>query len=142
MKEYLVCDTSLRFSRAVYGSLALIAYLTQNHWLVLVVGILMLLGVFSLRLNVPYQFCSLTLNRLFKKSSNLVRKESGELSFACGMGGTFLLIAFLLLYFEIIVGIAWSLVLVMTILMFLASFLGLCLATVMYAVLKNAFRSQ
>ena len=56
------------------------------------------------------------------------------------MGGSLLLIGFLLLYFEKFVSFAWSLVLIVALLMFLAGFTGVCVASLMYAVFKKIFK--
>jgi len=140
MQQCLIYDNSLKFSRAVYGTLALVAFLIHNHWLVLIVSGLMILGAFSVKLNIPYQFHALVLRKLLKKKAEPIQKESGELSFACGMGGSLLLIGFLLLYFEKFVSFAWSLVLIVALLMFLAGFTGVCVASLMYAVFKKIFK--
>ena len=140
MQQCLIYDNSLKFSRAVYGTLALVAFLIHNHWLVLIVSGLMIPGAFSVKLNIPYQFHALVLRKLLKKKAGPIQKESGELSFACGMGGSLLLIGFLLLYFEKFVSFAWSLVLIVALLMFLAGFTGVCVASLMYAVFKKIFK--
>jgi len=140
MQQCLIYDNSLKFSRAVYGTLALVAFLIHNHWLVLIVSGLMILGAFSVKLNIPYQFHALVLRKLLKKKAEPIQKVSGELSFAWGMGGSLLLIGFLLLYFEKFVSFAWSLVLIVALLMFLAGFTGVCVASLMYAVFKKIFK--
>ena len=140
MTKCLIYDKSLRFSRVVYGILALIAFLTQSLWLVLTTSLLMIFGAFSIKLNIPYQFHALVLKKLLKNGTKPIRKELEELSFACGMGGIFLLISFLLLYFEIFIGFAWILTLMMSLLMFLASFVGVCVGSLMYVFFKKIFK--
>lgn len=140
MKQCLIYDNSLRFSRAIYGILGLTGFLIHNHWLVLIAGLLMVFGVFSVKLNIPYQFHYLVLGRLSKKRLKPIQKESGELNFACGMGGTLFFISFFLLHFEKFIDFAWILVLIMSLLMFLASLAGVCIASIMYAFFKKIFK--
>ena len=140
MQQCLIYDSSLRFSRAFYGTLALIAFLTQSIWLVLITTLLMLFGAFSIKFNIPYQFHALILKKILKNETKPIQKESGELNFACGMGGIFLFISFLLLYFEIFISLAWGLTLMMSLLMFLASFVGVCVGSLMYAIFKKIFK--
>jgi len=139
MTKCLVNESSLRFSRLVYGSLALTAFLIHNYWLVLIAGIFMILGGFSVKLNFPYRLYFI-INKSIKKDLKLKEKESGELSFACGMGGVVLLFSFFLLYFEIFMNFAWVLILVMAILMFLASFVGICTASLIYVFFKKLLK--
>ena len=140
MQQCLICDSSLQFSRAIYGALALIAFLIQSHWLVLIISFLMIFGSFSIKFNIPYQFYALVLKKILKNKIKLIRKESKELNFACGMGGSILFIGFLLLHFESFIGFAWILILIMSLFMFLASFVGVCVASLMYAFLKKLFK--
>ena len=140
MKQCLIYDNSLRFSRALYGTLALIAFLIHSQWLVLTAGLLMTFGAFSIKFNIPYQFHALVLKKLLKERVKPIQKEAGELNFACGMGGIFLFISFLLLYFEIFISLAWGLTLMMSLLMFLAGFVGVCVGSLMYAVFKKIFK--
>ena len=137
MRQCLIYDKSLRFARAIYGILALIAFLTHNHWLVLAISLLMAFGAFSIKFNIIYQFHALVLRKLLKERTEPIPKESGELNFACGMAASLLFISFLFLYFEKFVDFAWILILITALLMFLASFVGFCVATLMYAFLKK-----
>jgi hypothetical protein len=140
MQQCLIYDNSLRFSRAFYGALTLIAFLIQNIWLVLVVSLLMTVGAFSIKLNIPYQFHALVLGKLLKKKAEPIQKESGELSFVSGMTAGLLFIGFLLLYFEKFIDFAWIFILIMASLIFLACFVGFCVATLTYALLKKVFK--
>lgn len=140
MQQCLIYNNSLRFSRATYGILVLIAFFIQNHWLVLAVSLLMIFGAFSIKLNIPYQLHILVSRKLLRKRAEPIQRESAELSFVCGMGGALLFISFLFLYFEKFVDFAWILVLIMALLMFLACFVGICVASLMYAVFKKTFK--
>ena len=139
MQQCLIYDNSLRFSRAVYGTLVLIAFLIHNHWLVLVASLLLAFGAFSIKFNLFYQFHVLVLRKLSKKKSEPIQKEVGELSFVSGMTATLLFIGFLFVYFEKFVDFAWIFILIMALLIFLACFAGICVATLMYAVFKKIF---
>lgn len=140
MKKCLIYDNSLRFSRAIYGILILIAFLIQNSWLVLITSILWFLTVFSVKLNVFYQFHVLVLKKLFKEKSEPVQKESGELIFVAGMTSFLLFIGFLFLYFGKFINAAWIFILIIDFLIFLACLAGVCVASLMYAFFKNIFK--
>ena len=140
MQQCLIYDNSLKFSRAVYGTLALVAFLIHNHWLVLIVSGLMILGAFSVKLNIPYQFHALVLRKLLKKKAGPIQKESGELNFVAGMTATLLFIGFLFIYFGKFVNFAWIFILIMAFLIFLACFVGFCVATLMYIFFKRIFK--
>jgi hypothetical protein len=127
----------LRFSRAVAGIITLTAFLARNHWLVLAASILVGLRIFSVKIDILYQFHALVLRRLLKESSAPTQKESGELNFVSGMTATLLFIGFLFLHYGRFVNFAWIFVLVMAFLIFLACFVGFCVATLMYAFFKR-----
>ena len=137
MQKCLIYDSSLRFSRATYGTLVLIAFLIHNQWLVLATSLLMVFGTFSIKFNIPYQFHALVLRKLLKDKSAPIQKESGELNFVSGMTAGLLFIGFLLLYFGKFVDFAWIFILIMALLIFLACFVGFCLATMIYIFLKK-----
>lgn len=140
MTKCTIYNKSLRFSRATYGVLSLISFLIQSPLLVLFTGFLMLLGSLSLKLNIPYNLHSFFLNRLLKRKLDITQKELGELNFACGMGGTVLLLSFMLFFFERWVNFGWGLVLLMSLLMFLASFASVCVGSLVYVLFKKLFR--
>jgi len=140
MQQCLIYNNSLRFFRATYGILALVAFLIQNHWLVLAISLLMAFGVFSIKFNIPYQFHALILRKLLKERSEPIQRESGELNFVSGMTGSLLFIGFLFLYFGKFVDFAWILILIVALLMLLACFAGICVASLMYAVFKKSFK--
>ncbi|MFH0792181.1 MAG: DUF4395 family protein [bacterium] len=140
MQQRLIYDKSLRFSKIVYGILALVAFLVQNPWLVLVTSIFMAFGAISVNYNFPYQFHSWVLRKMLKDKSEPIKKELEELSFTFAMGGSFLLVGFLLLYFGKFVNFAWILILIMALLMLLGGFTDVCVASLMYAFLKKIFK--
>ncbi|MFH1423729.1 MAG: DUF4395 family protein [Candidatus Nealsonbacteria bacterium] len=140
MQQCQIYDSSLRFSRATYGTLTLIAFLIHSHWLVLAVSLLMILGIFSVKLNIPYQFHALVLRKLLKERLKPIRKESGELNFVSGMTGGLLFLGFLFIYFGKFVDFAWIFILIMVLLIFLACFVGFCVATLMYVFFKKIFK--
>ena len=125
MQQCLIYDNSLRFSRATYGILTLIAFLIHNHWLVLATSLLMAFGAFSIKFNIPYQFHALVLRKLLKEKLEPIQKESGELNFVSGMTGALLFIGFLFLYFGKFVDFAWIFILIMSLLIFLACFVDI-----------------
>ena len=140
MQQCLIYDNSLKFSRAIAGILTLIAFLIHNHWLVLVAGILVGLRIFSVKVDILYQFHALVLRKVLKEKSGPIEKESGELNFVSGMTAALLFISFLFLYFGKFVDFAWIFILIMALLIFLACFVGFCVATLMYVFLKKIFK--
>lgn len=134
-------NSSLRFTRSVFGALALIAYLFQSQWLVFILGIVMAVAAISLKYNLVYQFHLNFLKKLLKsKEEEPISKDSGELSFACGMGASFLLIPSMLFALDKWVGLAWAMVLLSSLLMLLAGITGACVASIMYAIIKKSFQ--
>ncbi len=140
MKQCPIYNNSLKFSRAIYGILVLIAFLIHNQWLVLATILLMVFGSFSVKLNIPYQFHALVLRKLLKEQSAPIQKESGELNFVSGMTASLLFIGFLFLYFGKFVNFAWIFILIIAFLIFLACFVGFCVATLMYIFFKKIFK--
>ena len=136
-KQYLIYNSSLKFCRTVYAVLVLIAFFLRNQWLLLATIILMFLRIFSIKLDFPYQFHALFLRKLLKDKSKPVLKESSELNFVFGMMSLLLLIGFVFIYFGKFVKAAWIFILVIDLLMFLAVFVGFCLATLMYVFYKK-----
>lgn len=142
MQQCSIYDNSLRFSRTIYGLLALLAFLFKCPWVVLFTGILMLIGAVLSEYNIFYQLHYWVLRKLLKDKSEPIKKEAGELIFACGMGGIFLIVGFLLLYFEKAVGFAWVLILLTSGMMLSAGIAGICMAAIMYAVFKKVIKKQ
>lgn len=140
MQHCLIYDKSLRFSRAIYGILILVAFIMHNHWLVLATSILMTLGIFSIKLNLPYQFHVLIFRKLLKKKPVPIQKELGELNFVAGLTATLLFIGFLLLHFGKFDDFAWIFILIIALLMFLACFVGFCVGALMYVFFKKIFK--
>ena len=138
-KQCLIYDSSLKFTRTVYAVLVLISFLLRSQWLLLASVILMFLRMFSIKLDFPYQFHALFLRKLLKDKSGPIAKPISELNFVFGMMGSFLLIGFLFIYFGKFVDFSWIFVLIVDMLMFLAVFVGFCLATLMYIFFKKIF---
>lgn len=136
MKQCLIYDSSLRFSRAVYGLMTLIAFFLHSQWLLFAAAALVTLGAFSLKLNLAYQ-----LHALFTKKPP-VQKESGELRFVAATTGFLLFFGWLLIYFDKFVNFGWYFILVVALLIFLACFVGFCVATMMYILLKKIFNKN
>jgi hypothetical protein len=132
-------NSSLNFFRATSGFLALIAFLIQNQWLVLITGLLFLLGMFSMKLNFIYQFHNLVLTKALKQKFTPIQKDSGELKFVYGFTAVCFLASFFMLYYEKFTGFAWGLDLLVAFLTLLASFANLCLASLMYVMFKKVF---
>ncbi len=132
-----IYNKSLKFSRTFYGVLALIGFFIENYWLIFFVSVLMGIGAFSIKLNLPYQFHFFFLRKLLEKETEPVKKDTKEIGFACSLGGFFLFVCFLLLYFENFVNFAWGLTLIVSFLMFLAGIANVCLATIIYVLFKK-----
>lgn len=142
MQQCQIHDDSLKFSRAVYAVLVLIAILIHSQWLVLAVGILTILGAVSFKLNLFYQFHILVIRKLMGKKTMPVQKESAELKFVAGMTGILLLVGYFWLSSGQAVDAAWIYVLIVDLLIFLACLVGFCVATMMYIILRNIFFKQ
>ncbi|MBU4350955.1 DUF4395 family protein [Candidatus Parcubacteria bacterium] len=140
MNPCLTYNSSLRFARSFFGVVALLAYFLQSEALVLVLGVIMAVAAISLKHNIVYQFHFLVLRKFFKTKDEPVAKDSAELSLACGIGASFLLIPSMLFAFDKWVGLAWAMVLLSSFLMLLAGITGACVASIMYATLKKALK--
>lgn len=132
-------NSSLNFFRATCGFLALAAFLFQNMWLVLITGLLVFFGVFSMKFNFLYQLHIFFSKKVLKQSPVPIQKDSGELKFVYGFTGILFLISFALLYFGKFVSLAWGLDLLVSFLTLLASFANICLASFMYVSFKKIF---
>ena len=105
----------------------------------MVLGLIMSLGIFSLKLNFVYQFHALFLRKITKEKTLAQPKDSGESKFVSGFIGFLLLIDFVVLYFGKYQGAAWVVLLIISLLFFLACFAGVCVASLVYALFKKAF---
>lgn len=142
MKECLISESSLRFSQTIHGTLALTSFLLRHPWVALATSILMILGVISTKINLFYQLHRLISKNLRKKEPEFIRKDCGEVSFACGLGGSFLLIGFLLLYFGKFANLAWGLIVLTSALLLFAGIVGICTASLTYAFFKQILRKN
>lgn len=141
-KRCLVYDIALKFSKCGAALLALIAFLSQTHLLVLVTSFLMFSGGFSTKSNILYQFYTLVFKKLLKDKSKPTQKGTAELRFISVMGGTLFFIGFLLLYFGKFINFAWILILTTSLFMFLGCLTGFCLAASMYVFFKKILKSK
>jgi len=130
---------SLNFFRAFCGFLALVAFLMQNIWLVLITGLLFLLGFFSMKFNFIYQLFNSFSTKILKQKPEPIQKDPGELRFVYAFTAVMFLVSFFLLYYEKFVNIAWGLDLLVSFLTLLASFANICLAALMYVIFKKIF---
>ena len=137
MEQCQIHDDSLKFSRAVYALLVLVAIFMRWDWLVLVVAILTLLGAFSFSLNLFYQFHLILIKRFLEHKPAPVQKESAELKFVAGMTAALLFIGYFWLLSGWAVDAAWIYVLIVDLLIFLACLVGFCVATMMYILLRK-----
>ena len=135
-------NSSLNFFRAVCGFLALIAFLIQNIWLVLITGLLFFFGTFSMKFNFLYQFHNSVSNKLLKQKFTPIQKDSGELKFVYGFTAACFLASFVLLYSEKFVNFAWGLDLLVSFLTLLASFANICIASLMYVSFKKIIKKN
>ncbi|MBI4836960.1 MAG: DUF4395 family protein [Candidatus Portnoybacteria bacterium] len=143
MQQCLIYNnSSLNFFRAVSGFLAMLAFLIQNNWLVLITGLLFFFGAFSVKFNFLYQFHNSVSSKLLKQKFTPIQKDSGELKFVYGFTATLFLISFFLLYFGKFVDFAWGVDLTVSFLTLLASFANICLASLMYVMFKKIFNKQ
>lgn len=139
MLQCEIHDDSLKFSRAVYATLVLIAVLMHLPWLVLAVAIMTLLGAISFNLNVFYQFHLILIKRWLEHKSAPVKKESAELKFVAGMTAILLFIGYFWVMSGQAVDAAWIYLLIVDLLIFMACLVGFCVATMMYILIKKLF---
>ncbi|MFH1255251.1 MAG: DUF4395 family protein [bacterium] len=138
----MIYNRSLRFSKTVYGILALIAFFIQSQWLIFSISVLMIFEIFSIKISIPYQFHVFASKKFFAQRYNPIEKESGELAFVCGLAGGPLFIGFLLLYFGKFIGFAWILILAIAFLLLLSGMAGLCVASLSYVIFKKIFNAS
>lgn len=135
-------NRALNFFRATCGFLALLAYLIQNIWLVLAVGLLFLFGVFSMKFNFIYNAYRFVSGKVLKQKSTTIIKDPEELRFVYSFTAACFLASFFLLYFGKLVNWAWGLDLLVSFLTLLASFANICLAALIYVMFKKISRKQ
>ena len=135
----MIYDSSLKFSRATYGVLLLLAVIIKSEWLVLAIALLVIIGAFSMKLNIPYQFHALIIKKRVDGQHVPVPKESGEIRFVASATGILLLIGYALLQFNHLTTFAWVYLIVVDLMIFLACFVGFCVATLMYVLFKKLF---
>ncbi len=141
MKKIETYESSLRFCRTFYGVLALTSFLTRNIWVALACAVVMIVGVLRPnKTNLVYQFHKRFLRPKLGSESDPIPRPLGELRFACLFGGLTLIVCSALVYFELLTGVAWSLVLALSFLMILSGFSGVCAATLIYIfAIKKSF---
>lgn len=141
MQQCSVYDKSLKFSRFIYGLVVLIAFFIDSKWLVLAVSVLTIVGAFSLDFNIPYQLHALVEKYFLKK--NVIKpviKDFGEISFVSAATGMLLLFGFFLLHFTKYTAFAWTYILIVAAMIFLACLVGFCVATLMYVLIRNRLK--
>ena len=72
-----------------------------------------------------------------KKKAQPVAKELAELNFVATATAILILVGFGMLYFNIFPGAAWIYLLVVDLMIFLACFVGFCVATMMYVFIRK-----
>ena len=77
--------------------------------------------------------------KVAKRNEAKVEKEYAELRFVSGFIGAMLFLDLLALYFNKFAGIAWIVLLIISLLYFLACFAGICIASLTYAGFKKLF---
>lgn len=132
-------NAALNFFRAVCGFMALLAFLIQNSWLILITGLLFLLGAFSMKLNFLYQIYKFFSTKVLGQKVVPIQKDSGELKFVYSFTAVMFLASFFLIYFNKFVSFAWGLDLLVSFLTLLASFANVCVASLMYLSFKKVF---
>ena len=137
MQQCLIYDSSLKFSRATYGLIVLLSIFTHNKWLLLAVVVLMVLGAISLNLNIPYQLHSAISKRILGRKHSPTKKELGEVNFVALMTSALILVGFLLLHYTQFAAFAWTYLLVVDLMIFLACLVGFCIATLMYVSIRK-----
>lgn len=141
MSQCAIYDNrSLNFFRATCGFLGLLAFIIQSEWLMLITGVLVFFGVFSMRFNLLYQFHSLILRKITKQQFKPVEKETGELKFVYGFTGVCFFVSFLMIYFNFFPQVGWILGAIVAFLTVFASFTNFCVAALTYVIFKKIFK--
>jgi len=138
----LIHEDSLRFSMVLYGTLVLLAYLLNNFWIMLAIGVLMGVGSISINYNLFYQLHSSCLRRIFSKESPSPSKDINEARFAGSVAAILLFLAFWLFYFWKLTMLAWVLAGLVMFLNLLAGATGICVGSLMYVFFRKIFRGK
>ncbi|MDD3190228.1 MAG: DUF4395 family protein [Candidatus Pacebacteria bacterium] len=141
MQQCSFLNDSSRFSKLIYGSVILTAFLVRSKWLVLIVSVLMCLNAFSVGFSIPCRIYSFTEKYLFKRKIGPLQKEPGELRFSYAMASVLIFVGFLLLQFTKYTVFAWMYILIVAFMLFIACFIGFCVATLMYVAFKRFLES-
>jgi len=137
MQQCSFLNDSSRFSKLVYGSMALVAFLIHSKWLVLAISVLMCLSAFSLSLNISYRISVFVKKNLLKKKVAPSQKEPGEFRFSYAMASILIFIGFLLLQFTEYATFAWTYILIVSFMLFVACFVGFCMGILIYVAFKK-----
>lgn len=113
--------------------------MTHNVWLAFITAGLLILAAFSVNLNLFYQIHLRFLRKIFGDKSDLMPKDFGENCFSSSLAALFILVGSILIYSGKFVSLGWYLVLITSLLFFLAGIAGLCVASMAYAVAKKFF---
>jgi len=135
-----ISNSSLKFARNASGLLILAAYLLHSVELAIAIAAIMLLGAFSIKTNILYQFYYHVVGKGSKEKLNILEKDGGEVIFSWTMGGVFVVIGLILIYFNLVT-LGWIFILITSMLMFCAGFLNFCVASMMYAVFKKMIQN-
>ncbi|MFA5746959.1 MAG: DUF4395 family protein [Candidatus Paceibacterota bacterium] len=133
-----ISNSSLKFARNVSGFLIMVAYLLKNVPMTITIAVIMLLGAVSIKMNIFYQF---HFKFLGKNKLPVSERDKGEIIFSWTMGGLFLVIGLVLVYYDLALA-GWIFILMTSLLMFCAGFLNFCVASMMYAVFKKMIQSK
>jgi hypothetical protein len=116
----------------------MVAYLLKNVPMTITIAVIMLLGAVSIKMNIFYQF---HFKFLGKNKLPVSERDKGEIIFSWTMGGLFLVIGLVLVYYDLALA-GWIFILMTSLLMFCAGFLNFCVASMMYAVFKKMIQSK
>lgn len=93
-----------------------------------------------MKLNIMYQLHYWLVIRMLDGKKEPIQKESAEINFVSGMTALLLFVGFLLLSLGKFNEAVWIYILVVDLLIFLACFVGFCVATLMYIFFKKIFK--
>ncbi|MCD5396406.1 MAG: DUF4395 family protein [Candidatus Pacebacteria bacterium] len=137
MVKCKVYEKQLKWARATSGILLLIAFLLKSYWAIGILGAIFLLAGISPELNLFYRIFLLMFKR---EGQEQIEREKNELRLACGLAGIFTLAGFCMLYFNVYPLLGKIFILMVIFLLLLAGFAGICVASILYALIFKSKR--
>lgn len=137
MQQCSFLNNSSRFSKLIYGSMVLVAFLIHSKWLILITSILLFLNATPVIFNISCRVHIFVQKNILGEKARPMQEESGEIRFSYAMAGVLLFVGFSLLQFTKYTSFAWIYLLVVAFMLFIACFVGFCMGTLLYVIFKK-----